>query len=84
MKIKVTQADIYKGVPNNPSLCPIARAVRRKGHKTVAVGDDGYDLRIGRMGHGGVKMRLPNVAIRFVQRFDGGRSTNPFSFRITI
>ena len=76
LKICVTQSDIKRGVPDNPHLCPIARAVRRLGRERITVEDT-------------IKTRsksfsLPPVASRFITNFDRNRqSVKPFTFVAT-
>ena len=78
MRVNVKKCDIERGVPESASLCPIARAVRRKGYERVVVGYDYF--RVGRLGHGGKEFMLPITAFDFVCDFDYGKKVTPFSF----
>ena len=77
--IEVTQADIDCGKEGNVGECPIARAARRL---------PGFeDARVGHVtlssDKNGVYYRLPAAAVHFVQTFDAGLTTEPFTFELT-
>lgn len=71
--VRVTQDDINNGVPGNPHLCPIARAVRRAGRERVSVDNDEIVTR-------SKTFDLPTEAVRFLCRFDASRPVKPFTF----
>lgn len=79
MTINVTQEDIDNGIPEDPTLCAIALAVRKvsPGHEdevvvhshVVWIGRELYDL--------------PQSAAEFIRGFDCGFDSYPFTFEMT-
>ena len=81
MKIEVTQHDIDYGVRGEYSLCPIARAVKRKINGEVIVFGDDISIFttviiIRRYSY----YKLPQKAKDFIKRFDEGKKVKPFTF----
>ena len=81
MKIEVTQHDIDCGVRGEYSLCPIARAVKRKINGEVIVFGDDISIFttmiiIRRYSY----YKLPQKAKDFIKRFDEGKKVKPFTF----
>jgi hypothetical protein len=88
MKIKVTQADIDAGIrslrlpldnrPPRCACCPVARAVRRafKARRGVAV----YSIHIW---VGGTGYDSPESVKSFLNCFDRGLTSMPFTFELT-
>lgn len=82
--VKISKKDITEGAPGNPSLCPMARAVRRKARQLgfrhsvtvrpmwIAVGDE--------------EMPLPDRLRRWIEKFDDywnegkGKLPKPITF----
>jgi len=74
LRISVTAADIAEGMPQSPTHCPIALAVRRalESYEWVSVGlgvciNDKF-------------WALPRSGERFIARFDKSQSVKPFAF----
>ena len=63
LTIKVTAADIKKGLPRSASWCAIALAAKRAGIKVLGVAPD-------RIRNHRYLYKLPLVARRFIARFD--------------
>lgn len=77
--INVTQEDIDKGVCGEALLCALARAMSRYFKRLVYVRSQTYYV------VGLYHKRLPQVAIKFVCRFDNEpKSVKPFSFQIEV
>ena len=75
--VRVRKRDIRRGVPFEPSRCPIALAVRRIFHKRVWVflGERGVQVGVR------VLYRLPQEAVEFADGFDAGKEgLPPFQF----
>lgn len=76
-KITVTQHDITKGTPGNPTTCTIALAAKRAGYKSACVGR-------GRMNYKRNKLltdlELPLKARDFLRKFDSLQQVAPFTF----
>lgn len=83
--VNVTQEDIDRGKPMDPSLCPVMYGVWRAGlhPKIYAVGRSGF---FGQ--HHDFKnppLIAPVAAVReFIDRFDDGKKVKPFSFEIEV
>jgi hypothetical protein len=78
MKIEVTREDIRHGEPLDPRCCPIAIAVRRL---TAAdrVSVNGATVKVWKAGDYRCE-RLPERALRFMDRFDEGTRVRVFTF----
>lgn len=75
--IRVTRDCINKGVRQNTTSCPIARALKEAGCRRVRVG-------VGVMEFNGRSYGVPKSVARFVSRFDNGVAVWPFSFRLPL
>lgn len=78
MWIKVEKADIDKGTPNHPTLCPVARALRRVLSGEIEV--DGRWVWMSKY----INIELPNNALDFIGRFDDGIQVRPFKFFLPL
>lgn len=83
MKIFVTKKDIKKGKRNSFKHCPIALSLKRRKVYFEAINEgciitDGYDDENSEAG----KIPLPQIAKRFIARFDTGNKVMPFSFKV--
>jgi hypothetical protein len=78
MTIHVTQEHIDKGLKSCGG-CPIALALRDAGFNDVVVFQRRfiYDARRGSPSH-----TLPPEAREFIEKFDKGRTVQPFSFEL--
>lgn len=85
IRVEVTQEDISMGVRGSPVACPIARSMRRSGHRYARVGTrtvyqagigNEYDL------IGAVRLALPDSALEFIRSFDQAKEVAPMSFEI--
>lgn len=75
MTIHVTEDDIKKGQRDNPSCCPVAKALRRyKPGMTVG--------RIGLYQSDGTMHPMPDAVETFVDCFDNGKPVQPFTFEL--
>lgn len=74
LKVNVTRDDIKRGIPEDESYCPIARAVRRLGKKKLVLVD--ADICV----LGLHDFKLPRKAAKFIDKFDNGETVKPFSF----
>lgn len=83
MRVKVTQEDIEKGIPEHCGKCPIARAIRRAMPDAISVG-------VGSIGvewfdKSGFRVaELPQQAQQFIYYFDFGEPVQPFEFDLEI
>ena len=80
MKIEVTQHDIDYGVRGEYSLCPIARAVKRKINGEVIVFGDDISFFTTDIIRRYSYYKLPQKAKDFIKRFDEGKKVKPFTF----
>ena len=80
MKIEITQHDIDYGVRGEYSLCPIARAVKRKINGEVIVSGDHISIFTTDIIRKYSYYKLPQKAKDFMQRFDDGKKVKPFTF----
>lgn len=77
--VNVTQADIDAGKELDCEACPIALAVSRAtGRKMVVARGE-----VAQCG-GSWEVKLPRIAVNFVDRFDAGERVVPFSFVIDL
>lgn len=83
MKIRVTRAQIAKGVRVDCTLCPVALALKSLGMEDVRVLNTNdemviefYDPKKQRTYHGDAPMKVQE----FVAAFDNGEVVKPFSF----
>lgn len=83
MKIRVTRADIRKGVRDSYTKCPIARALKRhkiyfeeinEGMVIQNYHEDGEE--------DGRGIDLPRRACNFISDFDAGNKVKPFTFNL--
>lgn len=81
MKIKVTQEDIAKGIPEDEGSCPVALALKHAGMMDVEVSLERAEAWYGRRLF---NVELPSKARRFIKRFDAGKLVKPFSFTLNI
>lgn len=77
--IKVTKTDIALGIPRSCYKCPIARAVSRA-FKSLAFVDVGANVIEVNYKYKNWFADLPVKAMYFIDAFDDGRRTKPFSF----
>ena len=75
LHIYVTKKDIREGNRQCATTCPIANSLARRGVKGPWVA---YHHATGDVGDAKVTLDLPESAINFIQRFDGGRRVKPF------
>jgi len=75
MKVTVTWNDINLGYTNSSCYCPIARAIKRLGHKDVWVRTTYCEF-------GGQRYNLPSKVVKFIAYFDGHLSVEPMEFTI--
>lgn len=76
MKIKVTQADIEEGRPEDCHLCPVALAVARAFDvPQYAVSVDGLFITVN-----DVNYDPPKLVDEFIYAFDEGDKVIPFEF----
>lgn len=82
IKIEVTEEDIKDGVRENVKQCPVARAVLRQLDfaEVVEVSMGGIDINFDVPGRKFIRYKIPKKVMRFIQRFDEGKSVKPFSF----
>ena len=80
MKIEITQHDIDYGVRGEYSLCPIARAVKRKIYGKVTVSGDHISIFTTDIIRRYSYYKLPQKAKDFIKRFDEGKKVKPFTF----
>jgi hypothetical protein len=73
IEYEVTADDIARGKPGFPSLCPIARALKRQTGATWIVGAYNASDDEGRL------WRLDARALRFIRTFDGIGDAQPFA-----
>lgn len=82
MTIEVTQEDIDKGVPENCSKCPVARAIERtlpNPSPSIAVDPEVIEWFDGDQW----QFRYTKVKVQtFIERFDAGKPVKPFSFEL--
>ena len=74
--INITQNDIKEGVQSSPTMCPIARAVRRA-LKPNDIYVDSMNVIIGRK-----VFLLPHAVTNFIQGYDIGLRVQPFKFTL--
>lgn len=81
LTIQVTEEDIREGWAGLCNRCPVALALSRApgcpwnvGGSSAAPRDADTDAFV----------RLPDIARRFIERFDGGDSPEPFTFTVDI
>lgn len=88
--IRVTQADIERGVPGKAFLCPVARAIRRAFNANpacVAVGRSDVSIVLGSISADNYEcfdVTLPPKAREFVRAFDTDQPVQPFTFRLKV
>lgn len=82
-KIKVTKADIDKGVRCKSRLCPIARAVRKIVKRDVMVEVTGRWISLGTDPRDN-DAYVPKSAGTFIANFDDGKKVKPFCFSANI
>lgn len=80
MKIQVTRNDIRKGIPDHPAFCPIARAIKRRTHKPVAVTGDYIAIFYRKQVATGYNTSIKVEA--FIHDFDIGEKVKPFTFEL--
>lgn len=85
MKINVTQRDIDSGLRNDCTLCPVARAIKRRlgKSKSVQVFETSIDIynskdRLEK------QYNIPELAQLFIKNFDTGCPVGPFSFTLNL
>lgn len=78
LRVRVTRADIQNGEIESPTMCPIARAIRRLGTKK-GISVVPYQIEIG-----DAVFAMPLPAMSFMDRFDDGLAVEPFSFTLTL
>lgn len=84
LNIRVTKADIARGLKQNIHYCPIAMATKRclremgyrPGAAEVKIADDIQWNRY----NGDLYGNMPNKASDFIDNFDGGNPVKPFNF----
>lgn len=77
MKIKVTRKHIEQGERLETRSCPIALAFKDLGWGSVQV----YTLKVYKKKKG-KKYLLPSSAIKFITKFDEGKTVRPFTFEL--
>ncbi len=80
--VAVSEADIAKGVPMNPSSCPIAQAIKRMYPESYPlVGATNFDIRLSpEWGAEREYYQLPAEAETFIHLFDVGKPVQPIEF----
>lgn len=76
--IRVTQDDIYNGVPRAIDNCAVARAIRRD------TGDPNAEVGIVFCEVNGHDVNVPRFVSDFITRFDDGYPVEPFEFDIHV
>ena len=74
LRVRVLKRHIKAGKPESSCSCPIAQAVREVSPKKKRVSVSHF-LTVGKKHYD-----LPKVAIRFIDRFDAGKSVKPITF----
>jgi hypothetical protein len=77
MKIEVTQEDIDRGIPEDPTSCPVARAVRRAFPDAKQIGVDYGEVVV----DDNEWIVNAGTAI-FIEDFDRGDKVEPFVFEL--
>jgi hypothetical protein len=77
-KITVTALDIKMGTWRCAYHCPVAMAIKRR------FLDQRVIVSRTEIGVGMEHVSLPNKAIRFIERFDAGKTVKPFSFVLKL
>ena len=81
LTVKVTKKDIEKGIMDDATACPIARALHKLYVRKVRVGTKYLEFD----GDGYMDAELPHTARQFIKNFDDDReSVSPFSFKLTL
>lgn len=84
VNVEVTQEDIDKGIREDSCECPIARALKRFGYRSVDVEDDCAGFYVKNADKSGMctsyLFYLPKKAIKFVSKFDNGEQVAPINF----
>lgn len=85
LTVDVTQADIDAGTPKAKCGCPIALALDRAGHAaSIIIDDQQPSVGCVNVFISGLWADLPDEASCFVDRFDAGRSVQPFTFTLDL
>jgi hypothetical protein len=81
--VRVTEKDIEQGQPYCPFLCPVSRALTRRGYENVAT--DEYVVFVtcpkDRKRYG---VQLPPRATSFIQLFDNQEDVKLFQFTLNL
>lgn len=81
--VNVTANDIKHGKPTEPCLCPVARALRRKGDKNGPVGVGFYYADFRKDGFFR-QFELPSHVRQFIRNFDRNLPVKPFKFVVEV
>lgn len=89
--VQVTKKDIKEGEPRDPSWCPVALALLRKGFDHPEVHDSRFEAEYSLV-DGGSDFRsvpLPKLAQRFIDKFDDQdyvtpKTLKPLKFRLLL
>jgi hypothetical protein len=80
VRVEVTKNHIQRGRKGNVNYCPIALALKEQlGLRQVRVG--GIHITFGPQ-FGGLSVRLPRQAAKFITAFDEKEPVKPFSFTL--
>jgi len=79
--IAVTQADIDRAIPRDSTYCAVAQAIARTLTDTKRIEVDVQTIRFSRSGKRYVYL-TPIPVAQYVVDFDGGRTLQPFAFRL--
>lgn len=82
MRIEVIQDDIDQGCPEDTGDCPVARALLRQVPSISGVLVDGAEL-VMRFPSFCVSVPTPGIVRDFIEQFDAGEHTEPFTFEFT-
>jgi len=82
VKVNVTKTGIRKGEQGSTEFCPIARALKAKGFKSICVHCDNVEFDVyGQTWY----ISLPKLARKFIERFDTNKkSVKPFTFTLKL
>jgi len=78
MRIKVTKADIKRGIKRSCSACPVTLAVKRYVKNKFFVSSSPYSISLG-----SVHYEIPRVARDFINAFDRGMLVEPMTFELS-
>jgi hypothetical protein len=84
MTIEVTKQDIINGVRCNPSMCPVALAVKRVVNKQLKHLSVNYKEVWYQTKDNVVVSELPVEAIKFIGAYDFRQPVKPFNFTLKV